>query len=132
MFHPQWTGRMLAAVALAAATLWLAGSPPARAAEPAHQMDPLFTQYCKRCHNIDGTNAVCPDLSTIGKRRDEAYIRQSIVDPNAYVVPGFPKDVMPFFKFILKPEEVDQLVAYLLTLQGQTADPEKAGKGVKW
>ena len=101
---------------------------PASAAEPA-QPNPLFTQWCARCHNINGMNAVCPDLSTIGQRRDEAYIRQSILDPNAYIVPGFPKDVMPNFSKILKPAEVDALVTYLVTLKGQTADPNLAGKG---
>lgn len=101
-------------------------------AEEAFQVDPLFTKNCARCHNINGINSVCPDLSTIGERRDAAYIRESIMEPNAYIVPGFPRDVMPKFSLILQPEEIDQLVKFLLTLKGQAVDPERVKKGVKW
>jgi mono/diheme cytochrome c family protein len=104
---------------------------PAWAAEPAPP-DPLFTQWCARCHNINGMNTVCPDLSTIGLRQTEGYILQSIVDPNAYIVPGFPRDVMPNFAQTLKPEEIVKLVAYLMSLKGQTADPNVVGKKVQW
>lgn len=121
---PTW--RALALLGLAAGC-----AVQAWAAEPAPP-NPLFVQWCSRCHNINGMNAVCPDLSTIGQRQTEAYIRQSIVEPNAYIVPGFPKDVMPKFSLILKPEEIDALVAYLLTLKGQTADPNVVGKKVGW
>lgn len=100
---------------------------PAWAAEPA-QPNPLFTQWCARCHNINGLNAVCPDLSTIGLRQTEGYILQSILDPNAYIVPGYPKDVMPNFSQTLKPEEINEIVAYLMSLKGQTADPKFVGK----
>ncbi|HEX7929111.1 MAG TPA: cytochrome c [bacterium] len=119
---------------LFAATLLLIGSAlPVRAEDaPTPVLDPLFVQHCARCHNVNGINGVCPDLSTIGARRDEAYIRESIVDPNAYIVPSFPKDVMPRFALILKPEEVDHLVKYLLTLKGQYRDEERIKKGVKW
>lgn len=54
------------------------------------------------------------------------------MEPNAYIVPGFPKDVMPKFSLLLKPEEIDELVAYLLTLKGQTVDPNVVGKKVGW
>lgn len=95
-------------------------------------IEPLYTQWCARCHNLNGLNAVCPDLSTIGARRDEAYIRLSINDPNAYIVPGYPRDVMPNFSLLLKPDEVDTLVKFLLTLKGQTIDPNKVGQKVQW
>jgi mono/diheme cytochrome c family protein len=121
---PTW--RTLAVLALAAGFGF-----PARAAEPAKPV-PLFVQWCARCHNINGMNSVCPDLSTIGQRQTEAYIRTSIMEPNAYIVPGFPKDVMPKFSLLLKPEEIDELVAYLLTLKGQTVDPNVVGKKVGW
>ncbi|MBZ5706967.1 MAG: cytochrome c [Acidobacteriia bacterium] len=105
---------------------------PAAPAQAKPALHPLFVQWCARCHNVIGVNAVCPDLGTIGARRDEAYIRQSLLDPNAYIVPGYPRDVMPNFTTLLKPEEVDQLVKFLLTLKGQYLDPNKAGKKVQW
>lgn len=130
--NPNRIARRVWPAALLALGLVLSLGAPARAEGTDHKMEPLFKQHCMRCHNINGVRGVCPDLSDIGARRDEAYIRTSILEPNAYVVPGFPKDVMPFFKFILKPEEVDKLVAYLETLKGQTVDKERVGKGVKW
>jgi cytochrome c2 len=45
------------------------------------------------------------------------YIHTSIIDPSAYVVPGFPDDLMPkVYAQILTEEEINNLVAYLLTL----------------
>ena len=50
------------------------------------------------------------------------YIRESIVSPHAYVVPGPTfgaggQSIMPPFGAILKPEEVGELVEYLSTLK---------------
>ena len=47
----------------------------------------------------------------------EEYIRQSILDPLAFVVDGF-APVMPVdFGETLSPQEIDDLVAFLLTLK---------------
>ena len=44
----------------------------------------------------------------------EQFIRQSIVDPNAYVAPGYPKGVMPEApSAALPPAQLDALVKYL-------------------
>ena len=43
-----------------------------------------------------------------------AYINESIHDPQAYVVSGYPP-VMPSFRGTLTEEEISQVVAYLLT-----------------
>ncbi|MCA9018453.1 MAG: hypothetical protein KDA77_24240, partial [Planctomycetaceae bacterium] len=46
------------------------------------------------------------------------YIRTSIVDPNAYVAPGFPDNLMPKnFSDIFTDEDINDLIAYLLTLE---------------
>ena len=50
------------------------------------------------------------------------YIRESILNPSAYVVPGptfgaAGQSVMPPLGTLLKPDEVDQLVAYLATFK---------------
>lgn len=45
------------------------------------------------------------------------YLHTSIIDPSAYVVPGFPDDLMPkTYSGIFTEAEIDNLVAYLLTL----------------
>jgi hypothetical protein len=48
----------------------------------------------------------------------EEYIRQSILEPDAYVVEGFPaRQMLQNFDEILKNEQLDDLVAFLLTLK---------------
>lgn len=45
------------------------------------------------------------------------YLRTAIVDPSAYLVPGFVDNLMPkVYGEILTEEEINNLVAYLLTL----------------
>jgi cytochrome c oxidase subunit II len=72
---------------------------------------------CGACHALaDAGSAgqVGPKLDAIAAE-GEAFIKQSIEDPNAKIASGFPKGVMPEdFKTRLGPEKVDALVKYLL------------------
>lgn len=48
----------------------------------------------------------------------EEYLRESIVNPDAFVVEGFPKGVMyKNYENDLSEQEIDDLVAFLLTLE---------------
>jgi cytochrome c oxidase subunit 2 len=87
----------------------------------------LFTsQGCSSCHTFKpagSTAKVGPDLDNLatdapkaGKPLDE-YIKESIRDPNAYVVPGYSSGVMPTFDQ-LSDEQVDALVQYLSGSKG--------------
>jgi cytochrome c oxidase subunit 2 len=92
----------------------------------------LFTgdAGCGACHKLADagtTGTVGPDLTHLiadakknGKgMTPEAYIRQSIEDPNAFVVPGYPRGTMPTdFKTRLGPDKIDALVKYLLKAGG--------------
>ena len=79
---------------------------------------------CIGCHVVGGVGGQTgPPLTQIGAiaptrtgQSAEEYIRTSILQPQAYVVPGFPP-VMPSFQGVLSDEEVSQIVEYLLTLQ---------------
>ena len=72
---------------------------------------------CGACHTLSdaGTSGqVGPKLDGIAAQ-GEAFLKQSIEEPNAKIAAGFPKDVMPQdFKSRLGPEKVDALVKYLL------------------
>jgi cytochrome c553 len=63
-------------------------------------------------------------LYDIGKRQDEAYIRESILTPDKVVVKGFPSGLMkaalsPLYQDIAEnPTIVDGLVTYLTSLKG--------------
>ena len=55
-------------------------------------------------------------------RTTEEYIRESIVDPSAHIVPGPTfsaggQSVMPSYEKILTAEEIGHLVAYLATFK---------------
>jgi nitric oxide reductase subunit C len=101
----------------------------------------LFAKLpCASCHNINKPwpgGEICPNLGNIaseaariiklpayrGAARDAAgYIRESITNPNAYIVPGpnyrtpqgdsvMPKD----FLSSLPKQDLDDLVAFLMT-----------------
>ena len=77
---------------------------------------------CGGCHTYKPakTNGkVGPDLDKLAadaktaKQPLDPYVRQSIEDPNAYVVPGFPRNVMPSFKGKLTDSQINELVAFL-------------------
>jgi mono/diheme cytochrome c family protein len=51
---------------------------------------------CIACHKFDDAGPlVGPSLWDIGVRHDDAYIRQSILEPNAVIAEGFPPMLMP-------------------------------------
>lgn len=97
--------------------------PPAT--EPVARGRQVYRQLgCGQCHQIEGSGGrLGPDLSQIATaaatRRigtsAEDYIRESIEDPGAYLVPGF-NDIMP--RDILRGRsdfDRDSLIRYLLT-----------------
>jgi cytochrome c oxidase subunit 2 len=83
---------------------------------------------CIACHSIDGTaRATAPTLKgafqkevalTNGEttKRDEAYLRESILKPNAKIVKGF-SPVMPAFQGLVSETELNALVEYIKSIQ---------------
>lgn len=82
---------------------------------------------CFSCHDTkNGIVIVGPSLKGVatragsreaGKSADD-YLRESILTPNAFVVPGFPAGVMPQnFSQLLSPGQINDLIAYLETLK---------------
>jgi cytochrome c oxidase subunit 2 len=75
---------------------------------------------CDGCHTLSAAGAdaeVGPNLDRLS-RRDEAYVEQSIRNPNAVVVEGFDPGIMPQdFGDRLSRQEIDALVKYLLEAQ---------------
>ncbi len=126
-------GWMLVLVALILAILLAAcggeGSSPDNAAVTRGQQ--LFSTGgasgipCTTCHTLDGSPLVGPSLQGVGTRAGERidglsasdYLHESIVSPSSYLVAGY-SDLMPkTFGEVLSPDEINDLVAYLLTLQ---------------
>lgn len=85
-----------------------------------------FTTNCGSCHSLaPDTKIVGPSLAGIGSRAAErvpgedanTYLLTSIIKPEAYLVAGFDNLMPSTFGKSLTGEEVDGLVAYLLTLK---------------
>lgn len=82
---------------------------------------------CSTCHSLEaGVTIVGPSLAGIGTTaatmvsgmNAEEYLRQSILEPDAYVTEGFPAGTMPqVWKDVLTEDQVNDLVAYLLSLK---------------
>ncbi|MCL4248887.1 MAG: c-type cytochrome [Anaerolineae bacterium] len=131
---------MLLALMSAACTYNLAQFLPRSAAvshvEPvgdAARGDAIFHQGvngsppCSSCH-LTAAGAygfsLGPNLAGIGERAAtrvagldaDAYIRQSVLDPRAYLVPGFRDIMYPDFAAHFDDQDITDLIAYLLSL----------------
>jgi len=121
-------------VALAAILLAACASDPTPA--PAPTLDPesaagrglrLFEANCAACHAIeDGVVLSGPPLAHIALIAEsriegmtaEDYLRESIVNPNAYAIRGYQTGLMrQDFGRTLTSDNVSDIVAYLMTLK---------------
>jgi cytochrome c oxidase subunit II len=111
---------------------WAAKQKQPAGATPAEAGKAVFAANgCAACHTLTAAGAkatVGPDLDKLAEEAKRAgkpleeFVRESIVDPNAYVEKGYAKGVMPpnFGQQIAKPD-LDALVQYLV----------QSGKGAK-
>lgn len=82
---------------------------------------------CSACHSLKpGKTLVGPSLADIGATADtriegysaEEYLRESILQPNAYVVEGFQPDIMPDnLGKRMNEQQLADLIAFLVTLK---------------
>lgn len=103
-------------------------SPTAGATGDAEAGEALFTSAspapCSTCHETSSDRLVGPGLAGVGERAAtrvqgltaDEYIRQSIREPTAFTVEGFPEGAMPAFTG-LTDQQVNDLIAYLKTLE---------------
>ena len=112
-------------------TLALAGALSARAGEqakPAQKStvkgdaikgrDTFVAQRCSLCHMIEGSGGVLgPDLTAVGTRRNAAWLYEYLPKPQA----AKPENKMP--PVAVKGQDLDDLVAYLLSLKGKRRPP---------
>jgi cytochrome c oxidase subunit 2 len=79
---------------------------------------------CASCHTLTAAHAtgtIGPDLDKLVAYAQQAhqplsaFVHESIVDPNAYIQPGYPKGVMPqTFGQTLSKTQLDSLVTFLV------------------
>jgi cytochrome c oxidase subunit 2 len=115
---------------------WLSGSSGAEA-NPVVAGERLFAEKaCVTCHVANGTGRA-PSLNGVFGAKvlladgstvvaDEAYIRESILLPNAKIVAGY-QPVMPTFQGQLTEEQILSLTAYIKSLQSQPVPATGSG-----
>ena len=80
---------------------------------------------CITCHSLDGSQLVGPTMKDIGTRAGkevqgesaDQYIRTAILEPNAHAPSGYAVGVMPGYKGVVSDAQLNDLVAYLLSLK---------------
>lgn len=122
----DWRKSMAAAAAAAPAR-----SASAAAGAPAtpEQGAQIFQRIgCVACHSVDGSTAgkLGPTLRGLydatrtfedgtSRKADDEYLRQSIRNPGAHIVKGFPEG-MPSYEGVLSNAEIESLVLYIRSL----------------
>jgi len=78
---------------------------------------------CASCHTLaaaGATGTVGPDLDEVLPGKDAAFIRESIVEPEAQIAPGYSAGIMPTtFKASLSSSELEAVVAFLAKETGK-------------
>ncbi len=94
----------------------------------ADQGKAIYSQKaCIGCHTLDGSNSVGPtwkgiwgEMVDTDKGRvkiDEAYIRESILEPNAKIVKGFQPNLMPSFAGQLTDDQIRAVIEFIKTVK---------------
>jgi len=92
--------------------------------EAVEEGEELFTKNCVACHGAGGGGVIGPNLT------DAAWIHGGT--PGAIhktIVEGVIAKGMPPWGRLLKPEEVDQVTAYVISIKGTTPPNPKAPEG---
>jgi nitric oxide reductase subunit C len=81
---------------------------------------------CSTCHSVEPDVVIVgPSLAGIATRAAsrvagqsaEQYIRNSILDPSAFIVPGFPDAMARNLGAALNGDQINQIITFLMTLE---------------
>ncbi|HEV8229852.1 MAG TPA: c-type cytochrome [Candidatus Limnocylindria bacterium] len=122
-------GRLLCLCSVVVIVASIACAPEPAATDPVARGRQLYRSLgCPSCHEGGVFNLFRPvgpplgEIGLVGRKRipgmsAEDYIRQSITDPGAYVVPGYPDSMPRGIARDLSPEDLAALVGYLASLR---------------
>ncbi|MBI1281294.1 MAG: c-type cytochrome [Anaerolineaceae bacterium] len=101
---------------------------PEKGKEYFNMVRPEVDFACATCHHYDTeAQLIGPGLLNVSVRAASRvpgesayeYIHTSIVNPGAFVVPGYPDGLMPkTYKDVWTEEQINDIIAYLFTLKG--------------
>ncbi|MDX1418473.1 MAG: cytochrome c oxidase subunit II [Rubricoccaceae bacterium] len=92
------------------------------------------SKRCNTCHSIDGSEATGPSwLGIWGEPRpgseegvvDDNYIRTSIINPNAYITPGY-QPQMPSYEGQLDDRAIQAIAAFIRQINGAATPADLA------
>lgn len=106
---------------------WLAND-PYKGLAPADVGQKVYAARCVACHSLTDAKQVGPGWKGLFGRKemladgqsvvaDENYIRESILNPNAKIVQGYPSGVMPTFAGQLNEQELMGVIEFIKTLK---------------
>jgi cytochrome c oxidase subunit 2 len=107
---------------------WLAGENAVGNLSLADQGRELYAQKaCIGCHTLTGAPGVGPTWKGLWSKTestdkgaikvDEAYLRESILEPNAKITTGFSAGIMPAFGGQLSDDQVRALIEFIKTVK---------------
>ena len=92
----------------------------------------LYQTFCAACHSLDETKLAGPGFrGLVGAKRtvrdpatgttreikaDTAYLRESILEPNALLVDGYGENLMPPIGATFTEQQIDDLVAFIVKI----------------
>lgn len=129
--HAVRSARAAGAARPATAGAAMLASAPASAPENAATRGAaLVAEYaCTACHSIANERLIAPAWAGLYDSQvkladgtpvlaDDAYLTESITQPDAKIVEGYAASMMPSYSALLKAEDVDAIVAYIRSLKG--------------
>ena len=108
---------------------------PERGREIFENGNEVISAECAGCHSLDGVDIESglrkfPTLQGISERAGDRlpemssvdYLRESILDPSAYIVDGYEDRMEKGYKYGLSEEEVNDLIAFFYLLSKPSTD----------
>jgi cytochrome c oxidase subunit II len=106
---------------------WMGADPNAGKSLAERGADLYKVKGCNACHSVDGAKVIGPTFKGAWGRSepladggtatvDENYVRESILNPQAKLVAGYPP-TMPSFQGVLNDEEIKAIIEFMKTVK---------------
>jgi cytochrome c oxidase subunit 2 len=106
---------------------WMGADPNAGKSLAERGADLYKVKGCNACHSLDGSKVIGPSFKGVWGRSevyadgskgvvDENYVRESILNPQAKLVQGYPPN-MPSFQGVLNDEEIKSIIEFMKTVK---------------
>lgn len=76
----------------------------------------FYSVGCIGCHTVQGIGGrVGPELTGVAERKGVGYVRESIKQPRAFIVPGFPPNMPSPAELEISDQDIENIIAWLQT-----------------